>query len=88
MRRAIVMTHLCASLTVYGDLAYGDESHNNDLKAMVESDDPAYREIFERCYWRPTEEERRREREAEEPQQIEAVKLSPRRRGRSGKQPG
>jgi hypothetical protein len=67
------------------DLAYGDESRNNDLTAMIESDDPTYREIFERCYWRPTEEERQRE---EERQQIEADKSSPRRRERSRKQSG
>jgi hypothetical protein len=68
------------------NLAYGDESHNNDLTAMVASDDPAYREIFERCYWRPTEEERQRE--EKERQQTEADEPSPRRRGRSRKQPG
>ncbi|MDQ3813433.1 MAG: hypothetical protein M3347_05725, partial [Armatimonadota bacterium] len=39
------------------DLAYGDESRTDDLVAMVQSDDPAYRTIFERCYWRPTAEE-------------------------------
>jgi hypothetical protein len=43
------------------DLTYGDESRAGDLKAMVESDDPAYREIFERCYWRPTDADRARE---------------------------
>ena len=57
------------------DLAYGDESHNNDLTAMVASDDPAYRAIFERCYWRPTEEERQRE--EKEHQQTEADESSP-----------
>lgn len=35
------------------DLAYGDESRTEDFVAMVESDDPAYREIFEAAYWRP-----------------------------------
>ncbi|HEX8652002.1 MAG TPA: NACHT domain-containing protein [Pyrinomonadaceae bacterium] len=34
------------------DLAYGDESRIGDLVTMVNSDDPAYREIFETCYWR------------------------------------
>jgi len=34
------------------DLTYGDESRTDDLVAMVQSDDPAYREIFETCYWR------------------------------------
>ena len=52
------------------DLAYGDKSRTDDLKAMVESNDPAYQEIFERCYWRPTEEERKRE-EAEEKRKYE-----------------
>ena len=51
------------------DLAYGDKSRTDDLKAMVESNDPAYQEIFERCYWRPTEEERKRE-EAEEKRKL------------------
>lgn len=44
------------------DLAYGDESRADDLAAMVKSEDPAYREIFERCYWRLTPEEEKRER--------------------------
>jgi hypothetical protein len=39
------------------DLAYGDESRADDLKRMVQSEDPEYREIFERCYWRATVEE-------------------------------
>ena len=34
------------------DLAYGDESRIKDLKAMVNSDDPQYRKIFETVYWR------------------------------------
>ena len=34
------------------DLAYGDESRTDDLVTMVQSSDPAYKEIFERCYWR------------------------------------
>ncbi len=34
------------------DIAYGDESRIDDLKALVESDDPAYRDIFVRCLWR------------------------------------
>jgi hypothetical protein len=33
------------------DIAHGDESRIKDLRAMIHSDDPAYREIFERCYW-------------------------------------
>jgi hypothetical protein len=39
------------------DLAYGDESRADDLVSMVRSDDPAYRSIFETCYWRDTSEE-------------------------------
>ncbi len=39
------------------DLAYGDESRTEDLAAMVKSDDPEYREIFETCLWRLTPEE-------------------------------
>ena len=34
------------------DLAYGDESRTDDLVAMVKSDDPVYKDIFERCLWR------------------------------------
>ncbi len=44
------------------DLAYGAESRVDDLAAMVNSDDPAYRDIFIRCYWLPTPEEAARER--------------------------
>ena len=43
------------------DLAYGDESRADDLVAMVKSDDPRYREIFERCLWIPTAEEKKKE---------------------------
>jgi hypothetical protein len=57
------------------DLAYGDDSRTDDLTDMVASDDPAYREIFERCYWRPTEEERQRE--EEDRKQAEAAEPSP-----------
>lgn len=39
------------------DLAYGDESRIDDLIAMVGSDDPVYRAIFETCLWRPTPDE-------------------------------
>ena len=39
------------------DLAYGDKSRTDDLVAMVKSDDPQYREIFESCLWRLTSEE-------------------------------
>jgi energy-coupling factor transporter ATP-binding protein EcfA2 len=39
------------------DLAYGDKSRTNDLVAMVKSDDPQYREIFEACLWRLTPKE-------------------------------
>jgi hypothetical protein len=35
------------------DLAYGDESRTEDLKVMINSDDPEYRKIFETVYWRP-----------------------------------
>lgn len=42
------------------DLAYGDKSRANDLAAMVNSNDPRYREIFERCLWIPTEEEKKK----------------------------
>jgi hypothetical protein len=45
------------------DLAYGNESRIEDLVAMVQSDDPAYRTIFETCLWRPTPEEAAREAE-------------------------
>jgi hypothetical protein len=43
------------------DLAYGDETREDDLVTMVQSDDPAYRTMFERCLWRPTPEEAERE---------------------------
>ena len=43
------------------DLAYGDESRSDDLKAMVESEDPEYHQIFADCYWLPTDEEREQE---------------------------
>ena len=33
------------------DLAYGNKKRIDDLVAMVNSDDPAYRDIFRRCYW-------------------------------------
>lgn len=39
------------------DLAYGNKKRAIDLVLMVESDDPQYRDIFERCLWRPTPEE-------------------------------
>ncbi|MBI4704013.1 MAG: hypothetical protein HY744_23135, partial [Deltaproteobacteria bacterium] len=45
------------------DLALGDEARGDDLVAMVESDDPAYRRLFEECLWRPTPAEERREAE-------------------------
>jgi hypothetical protein len=45
------------------DLAYGDESRTDDLVAMVHSDEPAYKEIFTRCYWLPTPEEAAQEAE-------------------------
>ncbi len=40
------------------DLAYGNESRTEDLVAMVKSDDPGYREIFERCHWILTDKEK------------------------------
>ena len=43
------------------DFLYGDDSRAEDLKTMLDSDDPAFRDIFERCYWRPTKEEAKRE---------------------------
>jgi len=43
------------------DLAYGDESRAEDLAAMVRSEDPRYREIFETCLWIPTPEEKLKE---------------------------
>jgi hypothetical protein len=46
------------------DLAYGDESRADDLEAMVKSNDPQYREIFERCLWIPTAEEKKKEQTA------------------------
>ncbi|MDJ0661945.1 MAG: NACHT domain-containing protein [Crocosphaera sp.] len=36
------------------DIAYGDESRTDDLIAMVNSQDPEYQGIFERCYWKDT----------------------------------
>jgi hypothetical protein len=62
------------------DLAYGDESRAKDLLAMVESNDPAYREIFERCYWRPTA--RRRKREERDTQAERSRRDGPRQRRR------
>ncbi len=34
------------------DLAFGDESRKDDLIAMVQSNEPEYRAIFEGCLWR------------------------------------
>jgi hypothetical protein len=39
------------------DLAYGDTSKADDLKRMLHSNNMEYREIFERCYWRPIQED-------------------------------
>jgi energy-coupling factor transporter ATP-binding protein EcfA2 len=39
------------------DLAYGDKSRTGDLVAMVKSNDPQYRKIFEACLWRLTPKE-------------------------------
>jgi hypothetical protein len=36
------------------DLIYGDRSRTDDLVSMVRSNDPGYRNIFERCFWAPT----------------------------------
>jgi len=33
------------------DLAHGDESRAADLKAMVESTDPAYQQMFHDAMW-------------------------------------
>lgn len=33
------------------DAAYGDLKRHRDLKALMKSSDPAYRETFEACYW-------------------------------------
>lgn len=40
------------------DLAYGNKSRTEDLVAMVKSDNPGYREIFERCHWILTDKEK------------------------------
>lgn len=40
------------------DLAYGEESRADDLVAMVNSDDPGYRKMFEECLWRSTLEDK------------------------------
>jgi hypothetical protein len=34
------------------DLVYGNKSRTEDLVLMVNSDDPQYRKIFEKVYWR------------------------------------
>lgn len=34
------------------DLAYGDETRADDLKAMVKSEDPEYRQLFLNSFWR------------------------------------
>lgn len=47
------------------DLAQGNSSRENDLKAMVRSHDPRYRKIFEACCWRGTLEEEEREKKLE-----------------------
>ena len=39
------------------DLAFGNKKRADDLRSMFESDNPQYRDIFERCLWRPTPEE-------------------------------
>jgi hypothetical protein len=39
------------------DLAYGDESRTKDLIAMVQSEDPTYRRLFEAAFWRDREPE-------------------------------
>lgn len=47
------------------DLAYGNEARADELVAMIDSDDPEYRAIFEACHWRPqaeTKPSRRRSR--------------------------
>lgn len=47
------------------DIAYGDEGRVDDLAAMVGSDEPEYRKLFEDALWRPTPEEEARERAEE-----------------------
>jgi hypothetical protein len=34
------------------DLAYGDASRADDLLAMVRSEEPEYRKLFEEAFWR------------------------------------
>jgi hypothetical protein len=36
------------------DLAFGDASRTGDFVKMVDSNEPEYRSIFERCYFRGT----------------------------------
>jgi energy-coupling factor transporter ATP-binding protein EcfA2 len=60
------------------DLAYGDESRAEDLKAMVESDDPEYHQIFVDCYWLPTEEERASEERQDRQEEAELQRGSSR----------
>lgn len=43
------------------DISYGNASRTDDLKAMLDSNDPAYQKIFIDAYWLPTEEERIKE---------------------------
>lgn len=33
------------------DMGYGNAKREKDIEALLESDDPAYREIFAACYW-------------------------------------
>jgi hypothetical protein len=45
----------------FRELSYGIASRMDVLVAMVRSEDPAYRRMFEECMWRPTAEEEQRE---------------------------
>ena len=56
------------------DLAYGDASRTVHLRAMVQSQDPEYRSIFEACYWRLTPEE--------EAKQLQQTKSQPKRKAK------
>jgi hypothetical protein len=55
------------------DLAYGKQSRARDLRLLLESEEPQYREIFERCYWRRTA--KRRKRDEGSPRLTEATLL-------------
>jgi NACHT domain len=56
LTQAVDAAPLCIAHCIR-DLAYGDKTRAEDLASMVQSQNPAYRSIFEAAYWRSTPEE-------------------------------